>query len=116
SDTQPVPLLKPGETTSVTLTTRLERRGKNLISAELQGDQLAIDNRLDYLLETRDRLKVLIIDGKWNENEPAKSASYYLAHALRSTRDERRAEEAEQVQLTIVPPASAYPALLADTQ
>jgi hypothetical protein len=116
SDTLPVPPLKPGETAAVTLGTRLERQGSNTVSAELQGDQLAIDNRLDFILETRSSLKVLVIDGQWNEADPARSASYYLAHALRSAQTTERSGREDPLQLTVIPPASAYPAQLADEQ
>jgi len=113
-DTQSVPTLKPGEITPITITGRLDRRGKNLVTAELHGDQLGVDNRLDYLVETRDSLKILIVDGRLNEADPAKTASYFLAHALRSARAQRRENEPGQIQLDLVSPSAAYPALLAD--
>lgn len=116
SDTQAVPPLKPGETVPMTLTTRLEKRGKNTISAELQGDELAIDNHLDAIVETRDRLSVLIVDGQLNDADPAKSASFYLAHALRSSRSTLTTDVAPAIDLTIVNSSEAYPALLADVQ
>jgi hypothetical protein len=115
-DAQPVPPLKPGETAALTLTARLDRRGKNLITAELLGDQLAVDNRLDHVIETREGLKVLILDGRAQEPDPAKTSSYFLAHALRSARVQRGDKDPSPIVLDIVPPETAYPALLADVQ
>lgn len=116
SDTQAVPVLKPGETAPLTLTTRLDKRGKNVVTAELQGDQLAIDNRLDAIVETRDRLNVLIIDGQPNDADPAQSASFYLAHAMRSSRGQNLLEASQAVELNVVAAGDAYPAQLAEVQ
>ena len=116
SDTQAVPPLKPGETASLTLTTRLEKRGRNVVTAELQGDQLTIDNRLDAIIETRDRLNILIVDGQPNDADPALAASFFLAHALRSSRGQSQQEASQAVELNIVSANEAYPAQLADVQ
>lgn len=116
SDSQTVPPLKPGESVALTLTTRLEQRGKNIVTAELQGDELAIDNKLHAIVETRDKLKVLIVDGQLNEADPALSASFYLAHALRSLRAPSQLEASPAVDLNIVSAADVYAAQLADVQ
>lgn len=116
TDTQTVPPLKPGETVALTLTTRLELRGKNVVTAELQGDELAIDNKLQVIVETRDRLKVLIVDGQLNNTDPAQSASFFLAHALRSLRGPSQLEASPAVDLRIVSAAEVYPAQLAEMQ
>lgn len=115
-DTQPVPPLQPGQTVAITLTTRLQRQGRNIVTAELQGDQLSIDNRVDFLVQSQDQVKVLIVDGRWNETDPVQSSSYYLAHALRSTKQIKGQDRNEQVQLTVVGKSTAYPGLLADVQ
>lgn len=113
-DVQPVPTLKPGEMIPMTLTTRLEQRGRNVVTATLQGDELAIDNRLEAVVETRDRLKVLIIDGRVHPTDPAQSSSYFLAHALGSLRSQNMAETG--LNLEVVSAADVYPAQLADVQ
>jgi hypothetical protein len=115
-DTQPVPPLKPGQAAAVTLTTRLQKQGKNIITAELQGDRLSIDNRVDYLLQTQDQVKILVVDGQRNEADPAQAASYYLAHALRAAKQSKRQDKNDPVQLTIVSKSAAHSALLADAQ
>lgn len=113
-DVQPVPTLKPGEMVPMTLTTRLEQRGRNIVTATLQGDELAIDNRLEAVVETRDRLKVLIIDRRVHPSDPAQSSSYFLAHALGSLRSQNMAETG--LNLEVVAAADVYPAQLADVQ
>ncbi|MBL8822062.1 MAG: BatA domain-containing protein [Planctomycetia bacterium] len=113
-DVQPVPTLKPGEMIPMTLTTRLEQRGRNIVTATLQGDELTIDNKLETVIETRDRLKVLIIDGRVHPNDPAQSSSYFLAHALGSLRSQNMGESG--LNLEVVSAIDVYPAQLADVQ
>lgn len=116
SDTQAVPPLKPGESIALTLTTRLEKRGKNIVTAELLGDELAIDNKLQTIVETRDRLSIVIIDGRPHASDPAQTASFFLGHALRSLRAKNLLDAATSLEINTVPASEAYPALLADVQ
>ncbi|MFO0814558.1 MAG: BatA domain-containing protein [Gemmatales bacterium] len=115
-DTQAVPPLKAGESIALTLTTRLEKRGKNVITAELQGDELPIDNKIQTIVETRDRISILIVDGRPNLNDPAQSASFFLGHAIRSLRGKNLLETSATIEINTVSASEAYPALLADVQ
>ncbi|HMO34764.1 MAG TPA: BatA domain-containing protein, partial [Gemmatales bacterium] len=101
AEIQPLPALQPGETVTASLSTRLEQQGINLITAELQGDEFLADNRQQLVLETREKLRLLIIDGEYDATEPARSASFFLGHALKSLRevDNRAAESPVEIRI-----------------
>jgi hypothetical protein len=111
-DTQPLPLLVPGEIRTVTLAGLLDRAGLRVVSATVKSDDLEADNRFDQVLHVRDRVRLLVVDGAPNEREPRDAASFYLMHSLLPV------EEAYlgtyHVQPTLVSPRQAVPRMLAD--
>ncbi|HZU37584.1 MAG TPA: CARDB domain-containing protein, partial [Gemmataceae bacterium] len=111
-ESQPVPELAPGQTQAVALTARLSRPGLRVLSATLQPDELAADNRFDQIIQVRDRVRLLVVDGAMNEQVPEKSSSFYLMHALLPVKELDKL--GYYIQPLLVPPQQAVPALLAD--
>ncbi len=110
-DSQALPQIGPGETKTVALSAKLEKAGLRVLTARVGPDDLDGDNRLDRVIQVRDFVNVLIVDGHHDEREPKKSSSYYLAHALSPSRDADRATF--YFQPRVVPARLASPALLA---
>ena len=110
-ESQALPHIGPGETKTVALTAKLEKPGLRVLTARVGPDDLDGDNRLDRVIQVRDFVNVLIVDGHYDEREPKKSSSYYLAHALLPSRDADRATF--YFQPRVVPARLASPALLA---
>jgi hypothetical protein len=108
---QLLPYIGPGETKAVALSTRIEKAGLRVLTARVGPDDLDGDNRLDQVVQVRDFVNVLIIDGDYNEREPEKASSFRLAHALSPTRDVDRGSF--YFQPRVVPARLASPALLA---
>lgn len=114
AEVQTVPPLKPGETTSLTMTTRLDQRGVNIVTAELQGDEFLLDNRLQSVVETREKLRILIVDGQLNAADPAKSASFFLGHVLKSLRAQADKSQPSPVEIEVKALSDVVPADLAN--
>jgi hypothetical protein len=111
-DSRPLPILAPGETRPVVLTARLERPGLRIVTTTLRHDDLDADNRLDQVLFVREQVRVLVVEGASNEQQPEKSASYYLMHALRPISEPDWGSY--HIQPRVVAAVHASPALLAD--
>ena len=79
---QPVAVLGAGETRAVTLSTKLGKAGLHVLSASVQQDDLDGDNHFYQVIQVRDRVRVLVVDGGRDEREPARSSAYHVEHAL----------------------------------
>jgi hypothetical protein len=110
-EAQALPSIGPGETKAVALTAKLEKPGLRVLTARVGPDDLDGDNRLDRVIQVRDFVNILIVDGHLDEREPKKSSSYYLAHALSPARDADR--PTFYFQPRVVSARLASPALLA---
>jgi hypothetical protein len=105
--------LEPGETRAVTLTGKLSRPGLQVISAAVKSDDLDADNRFDRVIQVRDRVRVLVVDGRpAGEREPEKSSSFFLLTALLPVKPADR--DNYYLQPYLVTPRLAAPGLLAD--
>jgi len=111
-EAQPISELAPGQTQAVTLTAKLTSAGLRVLTAIVKPDELEADNRFDQVIRVREQVRLLVIDGALNEQQPEKSASFYLMHALSPVRDEDR--PGYYVQPRLIAPQQAVPALLAD--
>lgn len=109
-ETQELAKLGPGETRAVTLNARLEKAGPRVLTARLGHDDLPGDNRFDQVIQVRDRVNVLVVDGNLDEREPARSSSYFLLHALLPVKDAARPNY--HLQPRVIAPRLASPALL----
>jgi hypothetical protein len=110
-ETQSIAGVGPGETRTVPLSAKLEKAGLHVLTATVGPDDLDGDNRLDRVIQVRDFVRILIVDGNHNEREPEKSSSYRLAHALLPAKDADAGTFYFQPQ--VVPSRLAAPALLA---
>jgi hypothetical protein len=111
-DSQPLDVLAPGETKTVTLSGKLHRSGLLTVSAMVASDDLEADNRFDQVLHVRDQVRILVIDGAPNERDARESASFYLMHTLVPLDESYRGEY--HIQPTMITPRQAVARLLAD--
>lgn len=110
-ETQPISELAPGQTQAVTVTAKLTRPGLRVLSATLGPDELEADNRYDEVIRVRDQVRILVVDGGLNQQEPEKSASFFLMHALLPVKDEDK--PGYYIQPRLVSPRQAALSLLA---
>lgn len=111
-ETQPLPRLEPGASRSITLSGRWNEPGLRTVSATVHSDDLAIDNRADQVVRVRDKVRVLVIDGRPSSREPEKASSFFLMHALLPIKEGDRSRYFLQPRL--ISPAQAIPAHLID--
>ena len=110
-DSQALPYIGPGETKAVAMSAKLDKPGLRVLTARVSSDDLDGDNRLDQVIQVRDFVNVLVIDGAYDERDPERSSSYFLMHALAPVKDVAR--PTYYVQPRVVPARLASPALLA---
>ncbi len=109
----------PGEDLVVDITAKVDKRaGWRVITAQLQStadedtqshdaiDSISMDNRFQQMIFFRERVRLLVIDGAANSNNPDRAGSYFLGHALLPIREEQKANY--HVQVTIVPAQQAF--------
>jgi hypothetical protein len=106
-EAQPIEVLAPGETRTVALTAKLDQPGVRVLTATVKPDELEADNRLDRVIQVRERMRILVVDGAPNTKEPEKDSSYYLMHGLLPVRDTDK--ERYPVQPRVVTPRQATP-------
>ncbi len=111
TETQAIDRIDPGETRSVMLTGRLEKAGLRVLTARVSHDELEGDNRFDQVIQVRDQVNILVVDGSYNEREPTRSSSFYLTHALIPVDETNRTRF--YLQPRYITPRLASPALLA---
>jgi hypothetical protein len=104
-DRQPVAVLNPGETRAVTLTAKLEKAGLRVLTASVKQDDLEADNHFYQVIQVRDQVRVLVVDGGRDEREPSRSSAFFLEHALTPVKDELRAKY--HVRVTSLTPRRA---------
>jgi hypothetical protein len=118
AETATIGLLDPGKTTTVTLNAKMQDAGLHVITAAVGSDELAEDNRLDQVIQVRDNVRVLVIEGTTDPSRgqdpktASKSASYYLGHALLPIKEEARPTYVLQVET--ISPRQATADLLVD--
>src|SRR5437879_2984615 len=72
AETQPLPLIGPGEIKAIPLTARLDRAGLRVLTATVKPDELEGDNRFDQVIHVRDQVRLLVVDDSLNERDPEK--------------------------------------------
>ena len=100
-ETQALAEVLAGETKPLTLMVRLNHAGMQIVSASLKQDELSVDNHLDRVIEVREKLRLLVIDGAPapDRRHPEKAASFYLLHALLPVAEAERDQYRVQPQL-----------------
>ncbi len=99
---QPIPELPAGESRAVTLTAKMGKSGLRVLTATVKHDDLDVDNRLDQVIQVREQLRVLVVDGRSDLKEPARSSAYHLEHALVPVKGDQR--DKYHIRLTSLPP------------
>jgi hypothetical protein len=112
-EAQTLTRLEAGETRAVTLSAKLSRPGLQVLSATVKSDDLDADNRYDQIIQVRDKVRVLVVDGRAApEREPEKSSSFFLLTALLPVKPSDR--DTYHVQPHLVTTRLAAPGLLTD--
>jgi hypothetical protein len=112
-ETQALAKIDPGETRAVTLTGKLGQAGLRVLTATIKSDALEADNRFDKVILVPEQVRILVVDGAPNEQEPAKAASFFLMHALLPIKDNDRVRW--HIRPRLVSARAAVPAHLADS-
>jgi hypothetical protein len=97
-DTGIAPRIEPGATFPVTMTAALNEAGPRILTARIgipstdpggrttatavQPDDLPGDNRFDKLILVRQKIQVLVVDGRPDFRDPKDSASHFIANAI----------------------------------
>jgi hypothetical protein len=75
-----------GQTSTVMLTGSLDAPGLRVIGVEVTGDQLPGDNVLYKTILVRDKVRVLLVDGTPNPNNPTEAGDHWVKTALNPPR------------------------------
>jgi len=106
--------LAPGESRAVTLTAKFEQAGWRVLTARLKSDDLEDDNRFDRIIQVRDQVRVLVVDGAPNPRDPEAAGSFYLTNALVPVADATR--KTWPIQPRVISAVDAGPGSLTDTE
>lgn len=96
--------IEPGQTYPVTLTGGLEEAGVRLVQARIQGDDLPGDNLHLSTLLVRDKVRVLLVDGTPNPDDPVQAGDHFVRTALNPTGNPDYFIETESVSAVEVGP------------
>lgn len=111
-DTRVLPVLQPDELKPVPLSVELKQGGYQVLSATIEPDDLAVDNRYEQVIQVHEQVRVLIVDGAPNRENPDRSPSHYLATALTPVSESARDRYFIKTRLTT--PRQATPVQLSD--
>lgn len=81
-DAVQVDLIEPGQSYSVMLTGSLDEAGLRVIKVEITGDGLPGDNVLYRTIFVRDKVRVLLVDGTPNPENPLDAGDHFVRTAL----------------------------------
>jgi hypothetical protein len=112
AETQTIAELPAGEARVVALTARFDKPGLRVVTAFLSNDDLPGDNYLDRIVEVRDKVKVLVVDGNLNLRDAERSSSFFLVNALTPAPEEKKGDY--YLQADVIPPRQAGGELLKD--
>jgi hypothetical protein len=74
--------IEPGQAYPVTLTGSLDEPGPRMVTVQITGDELPGDNVLYRMIYVRDKVRVLIVDGAPNPDNPLESGDHFVKIAL----------------------------------
>jgi hypothetical protein len=78
----PIDAIDPGQTYPVTVTGNLDEPGVRLLTVEVKGDELPGDNVLYKTIFVRDRVRVLLVDGTPNPENPLEAGDHFVKTVL----------------------------------
>ncbi len=114
--------IKPGQIAPVTITAKMGKAGSRLLTAKLGGrakdgegqdtnrvvvDDLPGDNRFDKIIQVRERIRVLIVDGNPNPRDSKESGGHYIRNALQPVPESQRSSYFVRVNEVLANEASA---------
>lgn len=103
--------IAPGERKSASLYARLPSAGAHRVSVRLPADSVPVDDERTVVLEARDHVGVLLVDGDPGE-APAQAETFFLRHALVPVSGEER--ERYPVRAEVISPFDLSEVTLAD--
>jgi hypothetical protein len=74
--------IEPGTTYPVTVTGNLDEPGQRVLTVEVKGDDLPGDNIHYTIILIRDKIRVLLVDGTPNPDNPTEAGDHFLKTAL----------------------------------
>jgi len=104
NDAVQVDQIEPGQTYPVTLTGGLKEAGVRLVQAKVSGDELPGDNLHLTTLFVRDKVRVLLVDGTPNPDDPVQAGDHFVRTALNPTGNPDYFIETESVSALEVGP------------
>jgi hypothetical protein len=81
-DAVQVDLIEPGMLHTISLTASLDQPGLRVVAVEITGDGLPGDNVLYKTILVRDKVRVLLVDGAPNPENPLESGDHFAKVAL----------------------------------
>lgn len=102
--------LNPGEIHAVTIDVKLDKPGLHILTARVRPDDLEADNRFDQVIQVRDQVNILVVDGHYDEQYPEKASSFFLMHSLMPVQESDRASYKYRPRM--VPARQATPEML----
>ncbi len=90
-ETARITKISPGEVQAVTLAGKLAKPGLHILTARVAADDLEADNRFDQVIQVREQVNILVVDGNYNATDPYKGSSFFLMHALLPIQEAARA-------------------------
>ncbi|MCS7270803.1 MAG: BatA domain-containing protein [Gemmataceae bacterium] len=96
--------IEPGQSWPVTLSGSLEEPGIRIVRAQIRGDDLPGDNVFYIPLLVRDKIRVLLVDGTPNPDDPVRAGDHFVRTALKPGRSPDHFIETESVSATEVGP------------
>ena len=81
-DAVQVDQIDPGMVHTVSLTASLDEPGLRVVSVEITGDDLPGDNVLYKTILVRDKVRVLLVDGTPNPDNPTDAGDHFVRTAL----------------------------------
>ncbi len=85
-DAVQVDLIEPGQTYTVMLTGSLDEPGLRVVAVGVTGDGLPGDNVLYKTIFVRDKVRVLLVDGTPNPENPLEAGDHFVRTALNPAR------------------------------
>lgn len=111
-ETQIVSVVPAGEMRIVMINAELKRSGPQVIKAFLSADDLDNDNQLERILNVRDQVRIIIVDGNPNPADFRLAGSFHLKQALQPVVES--ALPNYHIQVSIVSPRQAQPSMLSN--
>ncbi len=111
-ETARIAKINPGEVQAVTLDAKLDKPGLHILTAKVATDDLEADNKFDQVIQVRDQVNILVVDGNYNkfDRDAEAASSFFLMHSLVPVQESQRANY--KYRPRVVPSRQATPEML----